>query len=315
MATLREYYETDFSHTARMHVKLPFGTHDLEAAVLYDFSGHIAFFSCYVSGQGLSLDYFVNLIGSLNYGNTQMQLDSRITLPSAKQFPGELKVENKPDFEILARFFGDPTWLSTKDMHASRRIFIYSESELSEDKVLQLKEAGRKLGHEVQFRSDRHVESRNKFEIPLAFISHDSRDKDAVARKIAINLKRMLCPVWYDEFSLKVGDSLREGIEKGLKECKKCILILSPNFLSNNGWTKKEFDSIFTREILTDERLVLPVWYKVTKELIFDYSPSLLNVKGVDWDALGEEEVCRQLYRVIVDDQTTTEHITLRAAD
>ncbi|MDP6102278.1 MAG: hypothetical protein QF579_03090 [Dehalococcoidia bacterium] len=52
----------------------------------------------------------------------------------------------------------------------------------------------------------------------MALISHDSRDKDDVDCKIAINLNRMLCPVWYDEFSPKVGDSLREGIEKGLKE-------------------------------------------------------------------------------------------------
>ncbi|MCY7348963.1 MAG: toll/interleukin-1 receptor domain-containing protein, partial [Pyrinomonadaceae bacterium] len=102
--------------------------------------------------------------------------------------------------------------------------------------------------------------------------------KDVVARKIAINLEKMLCPVWYDEFSMKVGDNLRESIEKGLKECKKCILVLSPNFLLNNGWTKKEFDSIFTREILEEQKLVLQIWYQVTKQMVYEYSPSLLNV-------------------------------------
>jgi hypothetical protein len=70
---------------------------------------------------------------------------------------------------------------------------------------------------------------------------------------------------------------------------------LSENFFSNNGWTKKEFDSIFTREILEQKQLVLPVWYKVTKEMVYEYSPSLLNVKGLDWDMMGEEEVCKQL--------------------
>jgi TIR domain len=59
-----------------------------------------------------------------------------------------------------------------------------------------------------------------------------------------------MCPVWYDEFALKIGDNLRDSIERGLKECRKCVLVLSPNFLTNGGWTKKEFDSIFTREIL-----------------------------------------------------------------
>jgi TIR domain len=94
---------------------------------------------------------------------------------------------------------------------------------------------------------------------------------------------------------LWVGANLRDSIENGLKTCKKCILILSPNFFANNGWTKKEFDSIFTREILEEKQLVLPVWHGVTKEMVYAYSPSLLNIKGLDWEKLGEEEVCRQL--------------------
>ncbi len=136
-------------------------------------------------------------------------------------------------------------------------------------------------------------------EKPLAFISHDSRDKEAVAKKIAFGLQRMLCPVWYDEYSLKVGQNLRESIEAGLKECKKCVLVLSPNFISNKGWTKKEFDSIFTREILEEQQLVLPVWFNVTKQQVYEYSPSLLNVKGVVWGELGGDEVCRRLHDAI----------------
>jgi hypothetical protein len=118
----------------------------------------------------------------------------------------------------------------------------------------------------------RQIEQRSR---PMAFISHDSRDKETTARPLAVSLSQTLCPVWYDEFSLNVGDSLREKIEKGLKECKRCILILTPNFLSNTGWTKKEFDSIFTRELLENENLVLPIWSGVTAKDVFEYSPAL----------------------------------------
>ena len=203
-------------------------------------------------------------------------------MPSARQFPGELRIENKNPLELLARFFGDPSWISAKDVKSSQRVFIYSETQLTDDELLKLKEEGSKLGHEIQFRSQAYVKGRSKFEKPLAFICHDLRDKD-VARKIAINLQRMMCPVWYDEFSLKVGDNLRESIEAGLRTCKKCVLVLSPNFFSNNGWTKKEFDSVFTREILEQQRLALPVWYGVGKQDVYNYSVSLLNVKGLDW--------------------------------
>ena len=58
----------------------------------------------------------------------------------------------------------------------------------------------------------------------------------------------------------------------------------------NRGWTKKEFDSIFTREILEQRNLVLPVWYQVTKDLVYDYSPSLLNVIGLDRKGSGRKK-------------------------
>jgi TIR domain len=83
-----------------------------------------------------------------------------------------------------------------------------------------------------------------------------------------------MCWVWFDEYSLNVGDSLRESIERGIKECKRCILVISKNFLGNSGWTKGEFNSVFTRELLENKRLVLPVWHDVTAQEVYEYSPS-----------------------------------------
>ena len=78
----------------------------------------------------------------------------------------------------------------------------------------------------------------------------------------------------------------------------RCILVLSPNFFANNGWTKAEFDSVFTREILDKENVMLPVWCGVTAKEVYDYSPRLADKVGLDW-ALGLEEVCAGLYRSI----------------
>lgn len=302
MATLREYYEKDFSHSTRIYINVPINGEFIDGAILYDFAGFYAFVVLYITGNDRKPGFYINLLSQLEYGRSQLQFDGRVQLPSAKEFPGQLRIENKVDFEILAQYFGDTEWISTKNIQASRRVFIYSETDLSLNEIDLLKKKARELDHELQFRSERFRQERSRHEKPLAFISHDSRDKDIVAKKIAINLQRMLCPVWYDEFSLKIGDNLRESIENGLKESKKCILVLSPNFISNKGWTKTEFDSIFTRQILEEQKLVLPVWYRVTKQDVYDYSPSLLNVKGADWEQLGEEEVCRQLYKAIMSD-------------
>lgn len=300
MATLREYYEKDFSHCTRIYVKIPISDELVEGAILYDFAGFYAFVVLYVAGHNVKVDFFINLLSKLEYGSSKFQLDGRVGLPQAKGFPANLRIVNKQDFDILAQDFGDTEWMSTKNIQASHRVFIYSETDFTLSELAFLKKKAKELNHELLFRSERFRRERSKHERPLAFISHDSRDKDVIAKKIATKLQSMLCPVWYDEFSLNIGDNLRESIEKGLKECKKCILVLSPNFISNRGWTKAEFDSIFTRQILEEQELVLPVWYKVSKQDVYEYSPSLLNVKGADWEKLGDEEACRQLYRAIM---------------
>lgn len=300
MATLREYFDADFSYAARVHIR-PALLPEIEAVLLYDFAANTAFLACYVEGQGCPVDFFFRLIEALQPGKSQVNLAGRVTLPATRAFPGQLQVNNTHPFEMRAQFHGETDWISTTEIGVSNRLFIYSETSLVEGDINLLKERAKELGLKIQFRSAVHAEKRSAVETPLAFISHDSRDKDLVARKIANELQRMLCPVWYDEFSLSVGDNLRDSIESGLKNCRKCVLILSQNFFSNRGWTKKEFDSIFTREVLEKKQLVLPVWFGVTEQDVYNYSPSLLNVKGLDWNALGSAEVARQLCRAILD--------------
>lgn len=300
MATLKEYFDKDFSNCIKLHVILPTGDILVDGVICYDFVAYIAYSSFYVSRGDITKQFYEHLLGQLSYGKTEFQFNNAVTLPSAKEFLGTFNLENKDGFKISAKFFGDTDWIGKDEMQSSKRIFIYSESNLTDDEIRELKITANSLGHNLQFRSEKYRSERSMREKPLAFISHDSRDKEAVARKVSKNLQKMLCPVWYDEYSLKVGDHLRESIEKGLKECKKCILILSPSFLSNNGWTKTEFDSIFTRQILEESKLVLPIWYDVTKNDVYEYSPSLLNIKGLNWKDLGEDEVCRQLYQAIM---------------
>ncbi len=52
------------------------------------------------------------------------------------------------------------------------------------------------------------------------FISHASEDKEEFVRPLAETLENMGVKVWYDEFTLKVGDSLRRSIDNGLVKSK-----------------------------------------------------------------------------------------------
>lgn len=110
------------------------------------------------------------------------------------------------------------------------------------------------------------------------FISHASEDKDAIVRPLATELERLSVRVWYDEFSLKLGDSLSASIDKGLKESRFGLLVLSKNFLRKN-WPDYEYRSLLTRQ--TDgEKVILPLWYGVTKEDVKGYSLFLADIMG-----------------------------------
>jgi hypothetical protein len=200
--------------------------------------------------------------------------------------------------------FSDYSERGTSDtLVFTKRIILYIDELLGEAGRSQIKQMGLDKGFFIIVRDMEYALKRSELEKPLAFISHDSRDKDDLVRQLAHELSKLMCPVWYDEFSLNVGDSLRASIESGLKETRKCIVVLSPNFLSNDGWGKAEFDSVYTREILEKDNVILPVWHNVTVDDVYQYSPRLADKVGLNSE-LGIEELARRLSRVIKKENT-----------
>ena len=63
-----------------------------------------------------------------------------------------------------------------------------------------------------------------------AFICHASEDKEDFVRPLADALSQFHLHIWYDEFSLSVGDGLRRAIDHGLAKSRFGIVVLSPNF-------------------------------------------------------------------------------------
>lgn len=204
--------------------------------------------------------------------------------------------EGEPD--QLIGFADSPERQSLSSFIFTRRIYLYIDDIVNNDVKRDLVRFGASLGFSVRIRDQGYVQECVELSKPLAFISHDSRDKDTLVRELAFELNRLLCPVWYDEFSLKVGDSLRANIEKGLKETRKCIVVLSPNFLSNNGWGKAEFDSVYTREILEKNNVILPVWHEVGVQEVYAYSPRLADKVGLN-SVEGVPALAKKLAAVI----------------
>lgn len=107
------------------------------------------------------------------------------------------------------------------------------------------------------------------------FISHASEDKDAVVRPLTVALKNKGLSVWYDEFELKIGDSLRRTIDAGLARSNFGVVVISRDFIKK-GWTNYELDGLITRAVSGEQQL-LPIWHNITKQEVVDYSPSLAD--------------------------------------
>jgi TIR domain len=127
------------------------------------------------------------------------------------------------------------------------------------------------------------------------FISHASEDKDDVARPLANLLLQQGLKVWYDEYALTIGDSLRRSIDRGLAGSRFGLVILSPHFLQKE-WTQRELDGLVAREDGSEKR-ILPVWHNVSRSKVVSFSPPLADKLGVT-TAKGLDHVVREIMRV-----------------
>ena len=129
------------------------------------------------------------------------------------------------------------------------------------------------------------------------FISHASEDKDAIVRSLADALTSENLNVWYDEFTLRIGDSLRQKIDKGLAASRVGLVVLSPSFISK-GWTNYELDGIVTRTV-SGEQILLPIWHNITKQEVMDFSPSLADKVARSTTSHTVAEIAREIAEVI----------------
>lgn len=129
------------------------------------------------------------------------------------------------------------------------------------------------------------------------FISYASEDKEALVAPLARLLSECGVSVWYDEFSLKVGDSLSRSIDKGLSGSRYGIVIISKYFMSK-PWPEYELRGLISKE-LGSENVILPLWYGVTREQVLAFSPPLADKKAIATAGRALEHTALELLNVI----------------
>ncbi len=178
---------------------------------------------------------------------------------------------------------------NSKNLIFTKQVYILGEKILSIEEEMDIKNYGIANDLNIIYRGPQFT-----LEKESVFISYDSRDREEYVSPLIKALGQRHIPFWYDEYSLKVGDPLRESLEEGIRKSKYCIILLSKNFLSNPGWTKSEFDSIISKEIIESKKVILPININVSSKEIYDYSTILYGRKFITWDK-GIEETCNKI--------------------
>lgn len=89
------------------------------------------------------------------------------------------------------------------------------------------------------------------------FISHSFEDEQYV-QKIAETLKDQGIDVWYDEWSIGVGDSLVSKIEAGIVDSNVLLIILS-KASSKSSWVRAELNAFFNKAMSDRSIRLVPV--------------------------------------------------------
>lgn len=105
---------------------------------------------------------------------------------------------------------------------------------------------------------------------PKVFICHSSKDKYFVENFVK-KLRYNGVDAWYDDYEIRLGDSIIEKINYGLKESQKGIIIFSNN-LFKSKFATNEMNSIIFDYISNKEYSLIPVILDKDVEI-----PQLIN--------------------------------------
>ena len=108
------------------------------------------------------------------------------------------------------------------------------------------------------------------------FICHASEDIGFV-EPLAQTLKDKGLKVWYAPFELKIGDSLRQEIDRGLVNSRYGIVVLSEAFFTKN-WPQSELDALASRQNEEGRKVILPIWHEIEANKVQKHSPLLAGL-------------------------------------
>jgi hypothetical protein len=115
-----------------------------------------------------------------------------------------------------------------------------------------------------------------------AFLCHSSVDKP-LARRLAEDLRKAGVDVWFDEWEIEPGASLRRKIDEGIERSSYFLALLTSNSLQSE-WVQTELDAGMVQRIRGESKLI-PVVVGISDRDV----PATLS--GVLWVRLDDYDI------------------------
>jgi hypothetical protein len=125
------------------------------------------------------------------------------------------------------------------------------------------------------------------------FICYDDRDLKDIARPLYHALTNKEIKAWLYEERMKGGDSIIQGIHDGIMGSDNSVIVVTPNFLTNDRWARDEFEMI-AQAAARQRKNIFTVWHRVTVDEVMFYNLRLTIREPLHWER-GVDEVSNEL--------------------
>ena len=132
------------------------------------------------------------------------------------------------------------------------------------------------------------------------FLSHASEDKDEIARPLADALTARGVTVWFDELNIRVGQSIRREIERGIRDARFGLVIISEHFMAKQ-WTQTELDALWGKKLAAKDDSLLPVWHKVTYDDVQRGLPLLAGLHALNTSTMPIDKIADLLAKAVTE--------------
>ena len=131
------------------------------------------------------------------------------------------------------------------------------------------------------------------------FISYATEDKETVAGPLAEALRTRGVSVWYDQFELRIGQSLRRSIDSGIAQSRYGLVILSKPYFEKD-WPQHELDGLVAKTNSDKQHILLPIWHEISKGDVIKHSAPLADRVALLTADCGIGEIADKIASVVV---------------